>query len=96
MEADSLPGHDPHATATGDGRYDEVLLLVVGVAGVVQLVFFAATPALQPYYALLMPATIGLGGLGSWALLRAGRQRANVSADRIESDSVTGENDDDR
>lgn len=60
----------------GDGRYDENLLLVVGGAGVVLLVFFTLTPVLRPYYALLMPAVLALGASATWALLRAGRQAA--------------------
>lgn len=60
----------------GDGRYDENLLLVVGGAGVVLLVFFALTPVLRPYYALLMPAVLALGAGATLALLRAGRQAA--------------------
>ncbi|MBI2939225.1 MAG: hypothetical protein HYY04_02210 [Chloroflexi bacterium] len=61
-----------------DARYDEQLLLVIAVAGTVLFAFFAVTPVLRPYYALLMPAVIAVGAMGSWVLLRSGRRRAQL------------------
>ena len=55
-----------------DGRYDECLLLVIGVAGLVLFALFVATPVLRPYYALLMPAVIGLAVLTAFVWLRWG------------------------
>ena len=59
-----------------DGRYDEMLLLMVSAVGLALVALFAATPVLRPYYALLMPLTINACAGGAWALLRSGRLAA--------------------
>ncbi len=60
-----------------DGRYDEMLLLVVSAVGLALVALFAATPVLRPYYALLMPLTITAVAGGAWALLRFRRMAGN-------------------
>ncbi len=61
-----------------DGRYDEMLLLMVSAVGLALVALFAATPVLRPYYALLMPLTINACAGGAWALLRSGRLAASA------------------
>ncbi len=55
--------------------YDELLLLVIGVAGIGLIALFASMSALRPYYTMLMPAVITGGTFLAWALLRAARLR---------------------
>ncbi len=56
-----------------DGTYDERLLQIILVVGVLLFVLFAATPVLRPYYALMMPAVITVIAGLAWSLLRSGR-----------------------
>lgn len=64
-----------------DGAYDELLLLVIGSAGLALLALFALTPVLRVYYALLMPAVITLGAGVAWLLLRRARVASRASGD---------------
>ncbi|MBI3978631.1 MAG: hypothetical protein HY331_10655 [Chloroflexi bacterium] len=56
-----------------DGSYDELLLLVISLAGLGLLMLFTMTPVLRPYYAVLMPAAIATAAGIAWLLLRGGR-----------------------
>lgn len=53
--------------------YDERLLLVIFVSSLMVLSFFVLTPALRPYYAVLMPAALAASAGVTWWLLRASR-----------------------
>ncbi|MEE9199526.1 MAG: hypothetical protein V3U26_07005 [Dehalococcoidia bacterium] len=55
------------------GRYDEFLMLAIGLAGIGLVILFASMAVLRPYYAMLMPVIITSGAFLSWALLRAAR-----------------------
>lgn len=56
-----------------DEDYDERLLLVIVVSSLLLLSFFLATPALRPYYAVLMPAALATSAGVAWWLLHASR-----------------------
>ncbi|MFQ5879041.1 MAG: hypothetical protein ACE5IZ_02560 [Dehalococcoidia bacterium] len=56
-----------------NGEYDELLMLVLGIIGLVLTALFLAMSALRVYYAVVMPAVIAGGAFLAWGLLYASR-----------------------